>query len=153
LKVLDFIKVKDEERERAMRLAKSAVGAALEGDVQAEAREAATKTFTPGEGQSTKTAFTINFTQEQKLIIKEMIATAKNPVDIEYIKNCVNRGEFPSMLPSAQFLNSDPLPPPPLPQTDEKENGLTSLTGKRKLSTLDLPSDVPEHKYMRDENV
>jgi len=159
------MKVKPIERENAKRLAKSAAGAALEGDVQMEAREAPTKTFTPGEGQSTKEAFITNFSPEQKLQIKQMIADAKNPADIEYIKNCVTRGEFPSTLPSTQMsqfhLNSEPLPPPPplpdhpTPTSDEKENGIVSLTGKRKASALDgddINSEVPG-KYQRDENV
>lgn len=108
LKVLDFSKIKDEERAKAQRLAMSSAGAALEGDVQIEAREAAvvdadaddanmdsTKTFTPGVGQSAKESFVVNFTKEQKLEIKNMIANASSPAEIERIEACVKKGEFP----------------------------------------------------------
>ena len=107
LKVLDFEKIKDAERAKAQRLAMSSAGAALEGDVQMEAREAAAeeaknndnvKTFTPGQGQSAKESFTVNFTKEQKLEIKNMIANARTPDEIERIEECVRRGEFPKMV-------------------------------------------------------
>lgn len=105
LKVLDFVKVKQAERDRAGRLAKSSAGAALEGDVEAEAREAAkstssmttTRTFTPGEGRSAKESFVANFSPQQKEQIRDMIAGAKTPGDIERIEECVKRGEFPSV--------------------------------------------------------
>mmetsp|Transcript_15880 Transcript_15880/g.23881 ORF Transcript_15880/g.23881 Transcript_15880/m.23881 type:complete len:251 (-) Transcript_15880:202-954(-) len=106
LKVLDFMKIKDAERAKAQRLAMSSAGAALEGDVQVEAREAAAttnanksdvKTFTPGEGQSAKESFVVNFTKEQKIEIKNMIANANSPAEIERIEQCVKRGEFPSV--------------------------------------------------------
>lgn len=71
-------------------------GAALEVDVQQEALEAATKTFVPGAGKSAKESFTTNFTPEQKDQIRQMIANAKSPAEIEYIENSVKRGEFPS---------------------------------------------------------
>ncbi len=106
------MKIKDVERTKAQRLAMSSAGAALEGDVQIEAREAAilaakngnnesdmsngVKTFTPGEGQSAKESFVVNFTKEQKLEIKNMIANARSPAEIEKIEECVKRGEFPS---------------------------------------------------------
>ena len=153
LRVLDFVKIKDEERERAKRLAKSAAGAVLEGDAQTEAREAAAKTFTPGEGQSTKDAFITNFTPEQKMMIKQMIADAKNPTDIEYIKNCVTRGEFPSSLSHPTSTSSEPLlpPPPTAMPTNEKENGVVILlSGKRKASEIngDSAAEVSE-KYKK----
>lgn len=97
LKVLDFIKVKQTERDKAARLAMSAAGAALEGDVQIEARDAKSKakTFNPGEGKSAKESFVVNFTPEQKAQIKDMIANASSPAEIERIEDCVKRGEFP----------------------------------------------------------
>lgn len=97
LKVLDFIKVKQTERDKAARLAMSAAGAALEGDVQIEARDAQSKakTFNPGEGKSAKESFVTNFTPEQKAQIKDMIANASSPAEIERIEDCVKRGEFP----------------------------------------------------------
>mmetsp|Transcript_15879 Transcript_15879/g.23880 ORF Transcript_15879/g.23880 Transcript_15879/m.23880 type:complete len:103 (-) Transcript_15879:202-510(-) len=100
------MKIKDAERAKAQRLAMSSAGAALEGDVQVEAREAAAttnanksdvKTFTPGEGQSAKESFVVNFTKEQKIEIKNMIANANSPAEIERIEQCVKRGEFPSV--------------------------------------------------------
>ena len=96
LKVLDFVKVKQTDRDKAARLALSAAGAALEGDVQIEARDAQSKakTFNPGEGKSAKESF-VNFTPEQKAQIKDLIANASSPAEIERIENCVKRGEFP----------------------------------------------------------
>jgi hypothetical protein len=98
LKILDFVKVKQSEREKAKRLATSAAGAALESDVQIEARDAKSnksKTFNPGEGTSAKEAFVANFTPEQKAAIKEMIANASTPSEIERIEECVKRGIYP----------------------------------------------------------
>ncbi len=85
----------------------SSAGAALASDVQTEAREAAAeaakngndvKTFTPGQGQSAKESFTINFTKDQKVEIKNMIANARSPDEIERIEECVRRGEFPKLV-------------------------------------------------------
>jgi U2 small nuclear ribonucleoprotein A' len=107
LKVLDFQKIKDAERAKARRLAMSSAGAALEGDVQIEAREAAknekdddenVNTFIPGQGQSAKESFVVNFTKEQKIEIKNMIANAHSPAEIERIEKCVKRGEFPGAV-------------------------------------------------------
>ena len=99
------MKIKDAERSKAQRLAMSSAGAALEGDAQFEAREAAAvaasdnnvKTFTPGEGQSAKESFVVNFTKEQKVEIKNMIANAQSPAEIEKIEECVRRGVFPNL--------------------------------------------------------
>lgn len=89
--------MKQSEREKAKRLAMSAAGAALESDVQIEARDAKSKskTFIPGEGASAKESFIANFTPEQKAAIKEMITNASSPAEIERIEECVKRGEFP----------------------------------------------------------
>ena len=99
LKVLDFTKVKEAEREKAKRLAMSAAGAALEGDVRLEARNAAataSKTFVPGEGRSAEESFTTNFTKEQKEQIRRMVAEASSPEEIERIEAAVKRGVFPT---------------------------------------------------------
>lgn len=112
------MKIKDAERSKAQRLAMSSAGAALEGDVQIEAREAAAadaasnansnddkngnvKTFTPGQGQSAKESFVVNFTKEQKAEIKNMILNARSPAEIEKIEESVRRGEFPSFAATA----------------------------------------------------
>ena len=91
--------MKDVERERAERLARSAAGAAMDGDVKAGAREAAkaTKSFIPGEGRSAKESFVVSFTPEQKELIKAMIGNASTPMEIERIEDCVKRGEFPQL--------------------------------------------------------
>ena len=108
LKVLDFVKVKEAEREKAKRLAMSAAGAALESDVRLEARNAATatsssgtKTFVPGEGQSAEESFTTQFTKEQKEQIRKMVAEASSPEEIERIESSVKRGVFPTPAPGA----------------------------------------------------
>ncbi len=116
LKVLDFQKVKQSEREKARRLAQSLAGAALEGDIRVEARLAAkasaaannalnplgdeaSKTFEPGQGRTTQDAFVISFTPEQKAKIRELIEAANNPEEIERIERMVQRGIFPTLLP------------------------------------------------------
>ena len=42
-----------------------------------------------------KESFVVNFTKEQKLEIKNMIANASSPAEIERIEACVKKGEFP----------------------------------------------------------
>jgi len=104
LEVLDFTKIKQSERDKAKRLSLSAAGAALESDVQMEAREAAiptvsmndVNTFVPGGGNSTKESFLTNFTPQQKNQIHQMITNAKSPSEVERIEFYVKRGQFPS---------------------------------------------------------
>jgi hypothetical protein len=97
LKTLDYTKITKTERERAERLANSAAGAALESDVQAEANNGTnnTKTFVPGEGTSAKETFVTSFTKDQKEQIRQMVANAKSPTEIEEIERSVKRGIFP----------------------------------------------------------
>jgi U2 small nuclear ribonucleoprotein A' len=95
LKTLDYVKITPSERDRATRLANSAAGAALESDVQKEAKSSATKTFTPGEGESAGETFVTNFTLEQKEMIRQMVANAKSPAEIDDIERSVRRGVFP----------------------------------------------------------
>jgi U2 small nuclear ribonucleoprotein A' len=97
LKVLDFERVKPSERDRASRLASSAAGAALESDVQAEARET-TRTFTPGEDLDVKTAVIVNFTAEEKEQIRVLLAGATTVKQVEEIENAVQRGVLPEAL-------------------------------------------------------
>jgi hypothetical protein len=96
LKTLDYTKITKSEREKAERLANSAAGAALESDVQGEGKNAKTKTFVPGEGESAQESFVISFTPEQKEQIRQMVANASSPADIEAIEASVSRGIFPS---------------------------------------------------------
>ena len=88
LKVLDFARIKPQERETAERLANSAAGAALESDL---------KTFTPGEsvddGKSVNT-----FNNEEKEQIRQLLASAKSVQEIEEIENAVKRGVLPDKL-------------------------------------------------------
>ncbi|VEU39464.1 unnamed protein product [Pseudo-nitzschia multistriata] len=93
LKVLDHQRITKSERDRARRLAVSAAGAALESDVQDEAGKS--KTFTPGEGASAEQSFVVNFTVEEKELIREMVANAESPADIEEIERSVQRGVLP----------------------------------------------------------
>lgn len=86
---MDFTKVSKSERERAQRLARSAAGAALEQDVAKE------KTFVPGEGRSAQESFATSFTAAQKEAIRQMVANAKSPQEIEEIELSVQRGIFP----------------------------------------------------------
>lgn len=96
LKTLDYTRITKTERERAERLANSAAGAALESDVQSEANSTTAKTFVPGEGESAKESFVTSFTKEQKQEIRELVANAKSPAEIDEIERSVKRGIFPS---------------------------------------------------------
>lgn len=96
LKTLDYTRITKTERERAERLANSAAGAALESDVQSEAKQGVTKTFVPGEGESAKESFVTSFTKEQKQEIRELVANASSPAEIDEIERSVKRGIFPS---------------------------------------------------------
>eukprot|EP00554_Chaetoceros_debilis_P000206 CAMPEP_0194080866 /NCGR_PEP_ID=MMETSP0149-20130528/6791_1 /TAXON_ID=122233 /ORGANISM="Chaetoceros debilis, Strain MM31A-1" /LENGTH=147 /DNA_ID=CAMNT_0038762669 /DNA_START=449 /DNA_END=892 /DNA_ORIENTATION=- len=111
LKVLDFIKIKKSERGMAKRLAMSTAGATLEGDVEFEARQNALKvksnTFNPGEGKSAKESFLVSFTKEQKSQIKDMIANAISPEEIETIEECVKRGQFPESHLGRKHIEKD----------------------------------------------
>ena len=99
LKILDYAKITPSERERAKKLANSAAGAAMESDVQKEAT-LATKTFTPGEGESSGETFATNFTPEQKEMIRQMVANANSPAEIDEIERSVRRGVFPQQHPT-----------------------------------------------------
>ena len=132
--------IKRTEREKANRLAQSAAGAALESDVKIEAREAMattkTLTFVPGAGKSAKDSFIANFTPEQKAEIRDMVANAKSPAEIEQIENSVKRGVFPS------FGNDTSIPPPPPPpplnddatrKRDKEAEDLDTISKKARL--------------------
>mmetsp|Transcript_5904 Transcript_5904/g.9859 ORF Transcript_5904/g.9859 Transcript_5904/m.9859 type:complete len:291 (-) Transcript_5904:24-896(-) len=135
LKVLDFQKVKQSERERAQRLAASAAGAAMEADCRLEARAAAssaaddgavtsksyngdneTNTFEPGEGKNAEESFATQFTLEEKAQIREMVANAASAEEIDRIENLVKKGIFPGKTDNS---GSIPPPPPPPPSEDQ----------------------------------
>ncbi|KAL3801845.1 hypothetical protein HJC23_001241 [Cyclotella cryptica] len=143
LKVLDYTKIKQSERERAQRLAASAAGAAMEADARVEAREAAAiaaaaqennayaysndnethKTFEPGEGKSAEESFATQFTLEEKAKIREMVANAASAEEIDRIESLVKRGIFPGQTKNGEDIQqqqqSVPPPPPPPPLQDE----------------------------------
>lgn len=138
LKVLDFQKVKQSERERAQRLASSAAGAAMEADARLEARAAAatsavsddtafassthvngengTNTFEPGEGKSAEESFATQFTVEEKGKIRDMVANAESAEEIDRIESLVKRGIFPGSSETSNVNIPPPPPPPPLPE-------------------------------------
>ena len=130
--MLDFTRITKTERDRAERLANSAAGAALESDVQGEARQNAgldsAKTFVPGEGRSAEESFVTNFTPQQKDQIRQMIANAKSPAEIEEIERSVRKGVFPTIASTPTLAgevgNSDSstLKRPP-PTSSEELNG------------------------------
>ena len=101
LRVLDFQRITKTEREKALRLSQSAAGAALEKDVQQE------KTFVPGEGKSAQESFATSFTLEQKEAIRQLVANAKSPAEIEEIELSVQRGIFPGEQPATNAGNDD----------------------------------------------
>jgi hypothetical protein len=96
LKTLDFTKVKPAERDRSHRLARSAAGAALETDVREEA-----KTFVPGQGldgESPSSTASIQFTEQDKEDIRQLLANASSAKELEEIENAVKRGVLPPAL-------------------------------------------------------
>jgi len=149
LKVLDFQKVKQSERERAQRLASSAAGAAMESDARMEARAAAmsaasaddnaafasttytngengTNTFEPGEGKSAEESFATQFTVEEKTKIRDMVANAASAEEIDRIESLVKRGIFPGSSESTGgngVAAVPPPPPPPPPSLPEDSTG------------------------------
>ena len=140
---MDFQKVKQSERERAERLASSAAGAAMEADARLEAHAAATSaaddntafassngahtaaangeanTFEPGEGKTAEESFATQFTMEEKAKIRDMVANAASPQEIDRIESLVKRGIFPG---SSETTN---IPPPPPPESDGKRSAET----------------------------
>ena len=130
LKVLDYVRITASERDRAERLANSAAGAALESDVQQEANQSAAnaKTFVPGEGESAEEAFVTNFTPEQKETIRQMVANAKSPAEIDEIERSVRRGIFPT-LPTTGAETSDNRK---RAAEEPAENGTDAKRGKLK---------------------
>lgn len=147
LKVLDFQKVKQSERERAQRLASSAAGAAMEADAKVEARAAsavpspdlvsesggahmaiggdnvtAAKTFEPGEGKSAEESFATQFTAEEKARIRELVANATSAEEIDRIEGLVKRGIFPGSVNGGGGAVPPP-PPPPLPEDASQGSG------------------------------
>mmetsp|Transcript_23708 Transcript_23708/g.57178 ORF Transcript_23708/g.57178 Transcript_23708/m.57178 type:complete len:241 (+) Transcript_23708:218-940(+) len=159
LKVLDFQKVKQSERERASRLATSAAGAAMEADARLEARAAAataasssaddaalsnatmtngdngTNTFEPGEGKSAEESFATQFSAEEKAAIRDMVANAASAEEIDRIESLVKRGIFPGKSESVAPVNGGggsivpPPPPPPPPPLPEEEDGKRPVEG------------------------
>lgn len=145
LKILDFQKVKQSERERANRLASSAAGAAMEADARLEARVAAAaapddsvtaskaftdddgaNTFEPGEGKNAEESFATQFTMEEKAKIREMVANAASADEIDRIESLVKKGIFPGKADNG----GGALPPPPPPPPPEDEDNGTSKRQK-----------------------
>jgi len=139
------MKVTKTERDRADRLAKSAAGAALEADVQGETTSN-TKTFVPGEGLSTEAVITTSFTAEEKEQIRQLVANASSPAEIEEIEQCVQRGVLPPQLQSLQRKR----PPTAMTTTTTTENGTTNTTGNGE--EQGQGQDVPPTKRTRVES-
>lgn len=78
-------------------MANSATGAALEGDIQQEARSAA-KTFVPGESLDDAKAVIISFTVEEKEQIRTLLANASSAKELEEIETSVKNGVLPEAL-------------------------------------------------------
>lgn len=146
LKVLDFQKVKQSERDRAQRLASSAAGAAMEADCRLEARAAASaipddgavaaeaynggneaNTFEPGEGKNAEESFATQFSAEEKAKIRKLVENAASAEEIDRIENLVKKGIFPGQTDNGGGL---PPPPPPPPPSDEQDDGGASKRQK-----------------------
>ena len=145
--------MKQPERDRARRLATSAAGAALEGDVRIEAREAARahdesdrkgveggrsaaiKTFEPGEdlsgGVGAPLALAGVFTSAQRERIRSMVSEAGSPEEIEKIESCVRRGVFPGGGEDGgndeKMEGKGPSSPPPLMEDGGQKRAAESI--------------------------
>lgn len=78
-------------------MANSAAGAALEADIQGEDQGSGARTFVPGEGKTAEESFVTSFTPEEKEQIRQMVANAKSPAEIEEIERSVRRGVLPKL--------------------------------------------------------
>jgi hypothetical protein len=99
---LDCIKIKREERIRAIRLAKSAAGVALESDIQKQitngiSSSSTVKTFTPGESVDGTTVLTL-FSVEEKEAIRNLLANAESVQQVEEIESAVRKGILPDQI-------------------------------------------------------
>lgn len=99
LRILDFVRVQEKERNCARRLEISASGAALEGDVRLEAKKSErdllwNKIKHRNKNLSIKEVFERNFTKEQQTYIKNLISNASSLEEIEMIESQVIEGKF-----------------------------------------------------------
>lgn len=85
----------------------------MEARKSADNDNSTAKTFVPGEGESAEEAFVTNFTPEQKETIRQMVANAKSPAEIDEIERSVKRGIFPSLATETPAPDAGPPPPPP----------------------------------------
>jgi len=99
LRVLDFVKVKETERNCARRLEISAAGAELEGDVRLESQEWEKDVVMSEKKQrnlnlSIKEVFENFFSNKQQEYIKNLISNASSLEEIEKIEQQVKEGKF-----------------------------------------------------------
>jgi len=112
-------RIRQRERDQAKRLFRSAAGAALLLDIKQngssgrngqqtsnDKSDSTTKTFVPGGD----TAAAVQFTKEQKDLIRQMVARAKNPAELDEIESSVQRGVFPSHLLPSEGSNDESGP-------------------------------------------
>merc|ERR1712242_342734 len=98
LRVLDFKKVKDKERETAKKLFKTKEGKTQLKDISRKA-----KTFTPGDPLPeaiNKTTNSAGLTPEQVRSLKTAIAKASSLDEIERLNQMLRSGTMPGMKPN-----------------------------------------------------
>lgn len=106
----------------------------MEKDVQQE------KTFVPGEGKSAQESFATSFTLEQKEAIRQLVANAKSPAEIEEIELSVQRGIFPGEQPATNAGNNDTV-------ASTSENG-----DRKRKAEDDTQEEAPTRKSRRKKN-
>mmetsp|Transcript_29366 Transcript_29366/g.41568 ORF Transcript_29366/g.41568 Transcript_29366/m.41568 type:complete len:185 (-) Transcript_29366:177-731(-) len=103
-------RIRQTERDQAQRLFRSAAGAALLSDVkqqqqQQQQQKRSNKEITNGSNNNNNNntfetdmavQVAVEFTKEQKGMIRHMIEHAKNPAELDEIEASVQRGVFPS---------------------------------------------------------
>lgn len=114
LKVLDYIKVSQKEKDTAARFAKSKAYEALVKDVYIgagasadEVPEASGVTSAEFDAPASAAAIKTTFTEAERKIIKQAIADASSPAEIDAIHGYVSRGVMP---PSAKLAAPSAAP-------------------------------------------
>ncbi len=85
-------------RTEARASAATAAAASLNGEI---VNTGESNTFEPGEGKSAEESFATQFTLEEKAKIREMVANADSPEEIDRIEGLVKRGIFPGSSTTA----------------------------------------------------
>lgn len=151
LKVLDFKKVKFDERKLAAKLFRSEAGKKLEADVAKEGQAIASAAAAAAEKKA--------LTDEQKKIAQQMIDSATTPEELDRVERQLRAGIFkaPSSLEAAAAAAPEQAaaPPPASPEQQQQENHAPAPSPqhspKRKAAEAARTDSPPPSKKLRAE--